>query len=230
MNVLERKFDRNETKKNFKKVAGIYNLWSRLTESKAARKVIELTGIKGDEDVLEIACGTGVVFEEIVKRNPSGYTVGVDLSPDMLVKARKRLKNYKNARFELKEGDVLNLDFKEQLFDVVINNFMVDLMPAEKFDIIAKKFFELLKPGGIVVISTFSFGKKKVNRFWLWVAKKFPDLLTGCRPVSFKEHLLKAGFEIETSVEISQNTFPSEVIKARKNVPPDKIPSKPNYS
>ncbi len=230
MNVLERKFDRNETKKNFKKVAGIYNLWSRLTESKAARKVIELAKIKGDEDVLEIACGTGVVFEEIVKRNPSGYSVGVDLSPDMLLKARKRLKNYKNSRFELKEGDVLNLDFKEQLFDIVINNFMVDLMPEDNFDSIAKKFFELLKPGGIVVISTFSFGKKKVNRFWLWVAKKFPDLLTGCRPVSFIQHLKKAGFEIETSVEISQNTFPSEVIKARKNVPPDKIPFKQNHS
>ena len=43
-----------------------------------------------------------------------------------------------------------------------------------------------------------------------------PDLLTGCRPVSFKENLLKAGFKIEKSIEISQNTFPSEVIKAIK--------------
>ncbi len=54
------------------------------------------------------------------------------------------------------------------------------------------------------------------NKFWLWVAQKIPYLLTGCRPVSFKENLIKAGFTIEKSVEISQNTFPSEVIKAKK--------------
>ena len=49
------------------------------------------------------------------------------------------------------------------------------------------------------------------------MAKKFPDLLTGCRPVSFKENLVKAGFRIEKHLEVSQNTFPSEIIKAIKD-------------
>jgi len=47
-------------------------------------------------------------------------------------------------------------------------------------------------------------------------SKKISELLTGCRPVSFKENLIKAGFRIEKKLEISQNTFPSEIIKARK--------------
>jgi len=77
-------------------------------------------------------------------------------------------------------------------------------MPFGTFNKLAKEFYRVTKPGGKVVISTFSFGKKKINRFWFWLAKKFPDILTGCRPVSFKKNLVKSGFKIEESIEISQ--------------------------
>ncbi|NOX66664.1 MAG: methyltransferase domain-containing protein, partial [Chlorobi bacterium] len=156
------------------------------------------------------------VFEQIVKLNPNGKNIGIDLSPDMLKKAEKRLKKSKSINYELKEGNTLKLDFESNSFDLLVNNFMVDLMPANTFDKIAEEFFRVTKPNGNVVVSTFSYGKKKINKFWFWMAQKFPDLLAGCRPVSFKESLINAGFEIEQDLEISQNTFPSEVIKARK--------------
>ena len=215
MEILVRELDINKTKKSFKRVVWFYNFWSWLTESKAAKVVIGLAGIKDGANILEVACGTGVVFERIVSRNPNGMNIGIDLSTDMLNKAGKRLKK-STGNFKLQEGNVLNLDFKDSTFDIVINNFMVDLMPVETFDKIAQEFHRVLKPHGIVVISTFSFGTKKINRLWLWLAKHFPGLLTGCRPVSFKEYLIKSGFDIEEDLEITQNTFPSEVIKAKK--------------
>ena len=215
MQILKRELDTTKTKKSYKKVVWFYNFWSWLTERKAAKKVIELAEIEDGKSILEVACGTGVVFEKVVRKNPAGTNIGIDLSPAMLDKARKRLKNC-TTNFELKEGDVLNLDFEDNSFDLVVNNFMVDLMPEETFDTIAQEFYRILKPQGVLSISTFSFGKKRVNKFWLWVAKHFPAVLTGCRPVSFGEHLIKAGFRIEEDLEISQNTFPSEVIRARK--------------
>lgn len=93
---------------------------------------------------------------------------------------------------------------------------MVDLLPQDTFNKIASEFYRVIKPNGIIVLSSFSFGTKKMHRFWYWIAKKFPTLLTGCRPVSFKKYLINAGFIIEQDVELSQNTFPSEIIKARK--------------
>ena len=216
MRILEREFDSTKIQLDYNKVAWFYNLWSRLTESKAAKYVIESAEIKNGETILEIACGTGVVFEQIVKRNPNGKNTGIDLSPAMLDKAKKRLSKLNNANYKLIEADALNLNFKEETFNVIINNFMIDLMPVEFFDKLAKEFYRLLKSDGIVVLSTFSFGKKKINKIWIWIAKRFPGLLTGCRPVSFREYLINAGFEIEKDFEISQNTFPSEVIKARK--------------
>jgi len=215
MEILERKPDKAGTLANYKKVAWFYNAWSWLTEKKAAGKVIEFAGIEDGKKILEMACGTGVVFEQIVKKNPGGVNVGIDLSPVMLNKAKKRLKK-RSGNFELREGDVFDSGFEDNSFDIVINNFMVDLMPMESFDRIAREFHRLLKPGGVLAISTFSFGKKRINRIWFRVAKHFPELLTGCRPVSFSENLISAGFSIEKDLEISQNTFPSEVIKARK--------------
>ncbi len=216
MEILERKLDPAKTLKSFREVVWIYDFWGRITERKAARKVIELADIRDGKSLLEVACGTGVVFEQLVRKNPNGQNTGIDLSPDMLDKARKRLRS-NPCHYELKEADALNLDFADNAFDVVVNNFMVDLLPQEYFDRLAREFYRVLKPQGVFVISTFSFGNKKIHKFWLWVARHFPDLLTGCRPVSFREYLIRAGFTIEKQLEVSQNTFPSEIIKARKN-------------
>jgi ubiquinone/menaquinone biosynthesis C-methylase UbiE len=216
MEILKREFDKEKTKNNYKKVAGVYNFWSWLTESKAAKEVLRLADIKDNQQILEVACGTGVLFEKIVRLNPNGLCTGVDLSPEMLGIAKKRVGKLKNLNYTLREGNILNPDFPNDSFDIVINNFMIDLMPEETFDKIAEVFFKVLKQNGIAVISIFSFGEKKINKFWVWIAKRFPDLLTGCRPVSFSKNLINAGFIIESETEISQNTFPSSVIKARK--------------
>ena len=216
METLKREFNKEATKKKFEKVVWIYNFWSWLTESKAANEVVKIADIKDYQQILEVACGTGVLFEKIVKLNPNGYSTGVDLTSGMIIKAKKRLSKLKNSNYSFLEGDIFNLNFPNDSFDIIINNFMIDLLPEEAFDKIAEVFFKLLKQNGVVVISTFSFGQKKINKFWIWIAKRFPDLLIGCRPVSFKKNLINAGFTIENEIEISQNTFPSQIIKAKK--------------
>jgi len=215
--ILKRTLDIERTLINYRKVAWFYDFWSRLTESKAANQVIEVAEISDGETVLEVACGTGIVFEQIVHLNPTGKNVGIDLSPDMLNKAKKKLEDTQMTNYELNEGNVLNLNFQDNSFDLVVNNYMVDLMPIETFNKIASEFYRVTKPNGRVVVSTFSFGNKKINKLWYWIAKLFPDLLTGCRPVSFSQYLRDAGFIFEKKIEVSQNSFPSEVIKVRKS-------------
>lgn len=216
MDILKRQLDTEQTQKDYSKVAWFYNLWSKLTESKAADKVIELAEIKDGEQIIEIACGTGLVFREILKRNPNGKNQGIDLSIDMLSKAKKLMSKEQFQNYELRQGDVLNLQIPDQSFDKLINNFMIDLMPEDKFDDILSEFHRILKPNGIAVISVFSNGQKKVNKFWVWLAKYFPKLLTDCRPVEIRNNLIRVGFEIDKEIEISQNTFPSKVYRIKK--------------
>ena len=218
MKVLERKLDITKTKKEFKKILWFYDFWGWLTERKASKIAIKLAEIKNKSSILDVACGTGEMLKKIIKLNPDGKNIGIDLSPDMITKAREKLNKLNKKNFELAEGDVLNINFPDNTFDVLINSYMVDLMPTETFNKIANEFFRVLKPNGKIIIATFSFGTNKIHKFWYWVAKKFPNLLTGCRPVSFKEYLINVGFEIENDIEVSQNTFPSEIIKAKKVV------------
>ncbi len=214
--MLERELDREKTRRDFRRVVGMYDAWSRLTEARAAKVALDLAPVRDGLDILEVACGTGVMFEKIVRKNPNGRNTGIDLSPDMLDKARIRLAGYRKSQVTLETGDALNLDFPGDTFDILFNNYMVDLMPEDTFGQIAAEFFRVLKPGGTAVVTTFSFGEKRVNRIWLWIARNFPDLLTGCRPVQFAGYLDQAGFKVRDRIQVSQNTFPSEVIRVEK--------------
>lgn len=216
MKVLERHFDASATKKEFRQVLRFYDLWGRLTERKAAKIVLQSAQIQDGSRILDVACGTGELLEKIISLNPNGENTGIDLSPDMLDKARKKLSKHSRGNFNLQEGNALEMPFDDHSFDLLINNYMVDLLPENTFDQVASEFYRVLKPGGKVVMSTFSFGTKKIHWFWYWTAKHFPKLLTECRPVAFGNYLARAGFNIETIREISQNTFPSQVITATK--------------
>lgn len=218
MKTLERQINEAKTKKEFKQVVWFYDIWGRFTESKAEKVVVELAGIKDGSSILDVACGTGEMLKKIVKLNPGGANIGIDLSPDMLAKAKKKLEKADYGNFELKEGNALQLNFPDNTFDLLVNSYMVDLLPVQYFNTVASEFFRVLKPNGSIVISTFSFGTKKIHRFWFFVSKHFPKLLTGCRPVRFRENLINAGFRIENEIEISQNTFPSQIIKAVKTL------------
>jgi len=216
MKVLERHLNEAKTRNEFKEILWIYDFWGYLTESKAAKVVIELANVKDGSNILDVACGTGEMLKKIIQQNPNGNNIGIDLSPDMLKKATKKLNKSDIKNFELYEGNALRLNFSDSTFDLLINSYMVDLLPIEYFDQIASEFYRVLKPNGIVVISTFSFGTKSIHKFWYLIAKQFPKLLTGCRPVLFMPNLIHAGFKIEDDIQISQNTFPSQIIKAKK--------------
>jgi ubiquinone/menaquinone biosynthesis C-methylase UbiE len=214
-NILTRRYAEDATKDAYSKVARFYNLWSWLTESKAAKRVVELAEITDGERILEVAVGTGLVFAEIVRRNKNGVSDGLDLSPDMLRKAERRMKDYPKERYQLHVGNAYRLPFDSNTFDLVVNNFMLDLLPEEDFVAVLSEFKRVLKPQGRIVLSTMSFGTRWYNRIWDWLSMHLPSLLTGCRPVTMSRYLMQAGFDSIQSEYISQNTFPSEVVKAR---------------
>ena len=104
--TLKRNFSKEEVQESYSKVAWFYDQWGKLTESRASQRVTQLANIQDGEHVLEVAVGTGVVFAEIVKRNPNGQNEGIHLSPSMFKRAEERLKNYNTSSFHLQIGSV----------------------------------------------------------------------------------------------------------------------------
>jgi len=85
--------------------------------------ILDCGGISGGKRVLDVACGTGVLFQDYLDRNVS-RVVGVDLSPEMIRIASGKLHDSRfcNSGIEVICADVQELDFKEKFDCIMIYN------------------------------------------------------------------------------------------------------------
>ncbi len=197
-------------------IAPTHDWLAVIVEAKARARGLELAEVNDGEDLLEVAVGTGLSFKHLLKKNPSGHNIGVDLTPAMLKKARKRASKSGQSNFSISQGDAYNLDFPDNKFDLVLNSYMFDLLPQSHFVPVLKEFKRVLKPGGRLVQINMTPGKVWYNFIWEGLYRVHPALLGGCRGVEMASFFADAGFEQIQREYISQRTFPSEVVKGFK--------------
>ncbi len=217
--ILPRSYSPATVQREYARVAWFYDLWGRWTEDRALQRLLQLADVHDGMRLLEVAVGTGRLFARLVARNPTGRNEGIDLSADMLARARRRLaRRAPPASYRLQEASAYALPFEAATFDILVNTFMLDLLPAEDYPRLLAEFARVLKPGGTLALAYFSYGTRRVHRFWYWLARHFPTLLTSCRPIRLESYLEQAGFRVLHQEEISQNTFPSAVLTAQRGV------------
>jgi ubiquinone/menaquinone biosynthesis C-methylase UbiE len=136
----------------YRRIAPVYDLWARLTESKARDLCIEAAAIRDGESLLEVAVGTGLAFEKLIRANPSGRNEGIDLTAAMLARAEKRADRSGIRNYCLRIGNALKLDYPDNEFDVLVNNYMFDLLPESDFEPVLAEFRRVLRPGGRLVL------------------------------------------------------------------------------
>jgi arsenite methyltransferase len=104
------------------------------------------------EDVLDIGCGAGtdtLVAAQMVV--PEGRVTGIDMTPEMLSRARTAAAEMAATNVDFIEGDVEQLPFASAGFDVVISNGVIDLIPDK--DAAFSEIFRVLRPGGRLQIA-----------------------------------------------------------------------------
>jgi SAM-dependent methyltransferase len=104
------------------------------------------------ERVLDLGCGAGtdtLVAAQMVA--PDGHVTGIDMTPEMLAKARAAAAELGAANVELVEGEVERLPFPDESFDVVISNGVIDLVPDK--DAVFSELQRVLRPGGRIQIA-----------------------------------------------------------------------------
>ena len=111
-----------------------------------------LATLKKGETVLDLGSGGGIdVFLAANKVGPEGWVIGVDMTPEMMRKARSNARKggYRNVEFRL--GEIENLPVEDESVDVVISNCVINLSP-DKERVFAQAY-RVLRPGGRMVIS-----------------------------------------------------------------------------
>jgi SAM-dependent methyltransferase len=115
-----------------------------------------IASLKSGEIVLDLGSGGGFdCFIAGKKVGAAGKVIGVDMTPDMLTKARRNIEVYRkqtalnNVEFRL--GEIENLPVADSSVDVVISNCVLNLSPDKPQ--VWREISRVLKPGGRVAVS-----------------------------------------------------------------------------
>ena len=113
---------------------------------------VALASLKEGETVVDLGSGGGLdCFLSAKKVGAKGKVIGVDMTAEMLERARANLKksSYKNVEFRL--GEIENLPIADNTADIIISNCVINLSPDKQR--VFKEAYRVLKPKGRLMIS-----------------------------------------------------------------------------
>jgi ubiquinone/menaquinone biosynthesis C-methylase UbiE len=216
MSISAAKLKKPEVVEVYSQTAWIYDVWGTLTETRARHRAMELARIRSGEVVLEVAVGTGLTFREILRANPDGENMGIDLTPAMLHKAEQRAAKTGRRNYQLSPGDAYHLQFSEGRFDLLVNNFMFDLLPEMDFSEVLAEFKRVLKPGGRILLVNMTKAEHFYQKIYEGIYQLNPRWLGGCRGVLLASYVQQAGFTDVRRETVRQFGFPAEILTATR--------------
>ncbi|OGI27268.1 MAG: arsenite S-adenosylmethyltransferase [Candidatus Moranbacteria bacterium RIFOXYB1_FULL_43_19] len=152
--------------------------------------------IKEGDAVLDLGSGAGFdCFLAVSRTGANGKVVGVDMTAEMVEKARENAEKYGYKNIEFKLGDIEDLPVAENSFDVVISNCVINLAPDKEK--VFREAYRALKPGGKMFVSDIVLLEQLPDEL-----KKNKALLSGCVAGAllkddYIKKIRKTGFEVE---------------------------------
>jgi len=177
-----------------------YGLLEGEFEKGLRERGLELLSVKEGEAVLEIGIGTGFSLEEIARSvGAAGKAYGIDITPQMLRLAKKRLRKAELMdRVELHRGDARTMPYEDNMFDAVYMAATLELFDTPDIPKVLGEIKRVLKPSGrFGVVSLSREGRENFwfLRFYEWMHQKFPTYAS-CRPIYVEQTIKDAGFDI----------------------------------
>ena len=111
-----------------------------------------IANLKKGETVVDLGSGAGIdVFLAAQKVGGQGKVIGVDMTPDMISKARKNAEKVNLSNVEFRLGEIEHLPVANESVDVIISNCVINLSPEKQK--VLNEAYRILKHGGRLAFS-----------------------------------------------------------------------------
>lgn len=166
---------------------------------------IALASLREGETVLDLGSGAGFdVFLAAARVGKTGKVIGVDMTPEMIAKAKENAAkgNYGNVEFRL--GEIEKLPVDRDSVDVVISNCVINLSPDKRT--VFQEAFRTLKPGGRLMVSDIVLLKELPEGITNSVEAYVGCLSGAIMKAEYMEAIKEAGFQ-EVRI-LDETSFP----------------------
>jgi len=170
---------------------------------------VALASLKEGEVVLDLGSGAGFdCFLAAKQVGKTGKVIGVDMTAEMLERARENAKkgHFDNVEFRL--GEIENLPVGDHQVDLIISNCVINLSPNKER--VFKEAFRVLKPGGRLMVSDIVLLKELPEEIRNSVTAYISCIAGATTKTEYLRKIREAGFE-ETQIH-GEEVFPTEFL------------------